>query len=58
MAKLAKLLYKYDPIRDPKDFSDKESWCPSDGESYYSLDKENPVKFKNEILLGVLKKVP
>ena len=58
MAKLVKLLYKHDLIRDPEDFLDEESWCSLDRESYYSLDKENPVKFENEILLGALKKVP
>ena len=82
MAKLAKLSYKHDSIRDPEDFSDEEPWCSSDGESWCSSDgeswcssdgeswcssdgepccssdEENPVKFENEILLGVLKKVP
>ena len=52
MAKLVELLYKYDLIENPKNFSSKESCC--------FLNKENPVKFKanNEILLGMLKKVP
>ncbi|SRR6266567_3295291 len=52
MVELAELSYKHDAITDPKDFSNRES--------YYSLDKKNPIKFEanNEVLLSVLKKIP
>lgn len=60
MADPAELPYEHDPITDPEDSSDGESWCSSNGESCCSSDEGNPVKFEadNKVLLGLLKKVP